>query len=410
MRVLLFLLLLLIWSCSNTASSGGVTETGNAFVSGILVDSLHSGVANHTVIIAPHDADPLSEDSLSFLACTTDNSGKFTSPLISPGEYTLSSRTGSFGFIKSISVTAGIDNKNKENSVGEIPLKQVGSLLFTPPYFSQILPQAVVITGTKFHAFKNENNQYLMDSIPAAIIPSIEGKFDTQNNSLESGINLKEEEFAVKAGALSVLFMVQGDTVGALTENVKRERALLIELGFIVTTENIELLTPDSSNLAEYDLIYGSGSLRWDTDVEMWQKLPLPIATTSTKGYEALGMTDTTDGSYGSREEVTISTMVSKNDPPCIGTNWTTNSTTIPSEGGAIIWGQPASSALKFYQGNVNQLEKFLFTYSKNDEMFNGITAPAGRIALYHRDVEVAQTGRAKNMIYRALLWGMDKF
>lgn len=410
MRALLLLLLILMWGCSDTASSGGVTETGNAFVSGIVVDTQYNNVANREVFIAPQDADPLTEDSLLFLVCTTNSEGRFQTPVVSGGGYTVSSRTGTSGFIKSITVTAGTDSSTKENNIGEVPLLQTGSILFTPPYFTDSLPDAILISGTRFYALKNDNNQYLIDSVPAATIVSIEGKSESGNSSLETNYVLQEEEFAISAGILSVLFMVQGDTTVALTDNVKRERTLLEELGFSVTTVNIESVTPDSAELVMYDLIYGSGSLLWDSNKEQWQKLPLPIATTSTDGYEALGMTDTTDGSHGTRNEATILTMVSKFDPPALGTNWAVNSSTKPSEGGEIVWGRPESSAQLFYKGNANQLEKFLFTYSKGDAMYNGITAPAGRIALYHRDVEVAQTGRAKNMIYRALLWGMDKF
>lgn len=403
-HLLLVLIVVVIAGCSD--DHAGATDTGNAFISGTLVDTNFNEVANLEVVIAPFDANPLSVDSLEYITCTTNTEGFFQSPRLTAGTYVLHTISSYKGVLQQVVVS-----NNTENKTGNLYMQETGSYLLTSKYFDASYPTSIFISGTNIVATKTENNQYLLDSIPASTIPMIEALYaDQSTSSLESDIVLKEKEYAVSAGDLSVLFMVQGDTTKALTELIKRERTLLEELGFRVTTVNIETVTPDSASLGKYDLIYGSGSLTWDTNKEQWQKLPLPIATTSTDGYETLGLTDTTDGSYGTRVEATILTNVSKLSPPCFGTNWVTNSTTKPSEGGAIVWGKPSTDAYTFYKGNANQQEKFLFTYNKGDEMYNGITAPAGRIALYHRDVEVAQTGRAKNMIFRALLWGMDKF
>lgn len=409
MRILLLLLLILMWGCSDTASSGGVTETGNAFVSGIVVDTQYNNVANREVFIAPANADPLSEDSLLFLVCTTDSEGTFKTPLISGGEYVLSSRNGTKGFIKEITVTAVTDSSTKENKIGEVPLLQTGSLLFTPTYFPESLPDAILISGTRFYAYKEDDNQYLLDSVPASLISSIEGKFETSNSSLETDIELKEKEFEVLSGRLNALFMVEGDTLTALTEAVKRERILLEELGFTTTTVDFNLVTPNSSALSSYDLIYGSSGLLWESNVSEWRTLPLPIATTATAGYKALAMTDTVDGSTGSREEITLLTDINGNHPAFYGTGWSSNFTVYPVENGSSVWGKPMVGTTCFLRGNASQVEKYLFAYRKDVEMYHSHIAPAGRIGLYFAESEVKDTQRTKNIIYRALLWGMHR-
>lgn len=168
-----------LWGCSQRLAGGETsgTETGNARVAGIVVDSLGRGMAGVRVTAYPEDYDPGRDEEVAGRAIT-DSSGRYALRLDSAGSYTVVAIAGDGGDrCLAAKVRALPTPQVGESSVRMDTLRAMGSgILPLPPDFAgsagylYLVGTPFLIRGADLGAGTRFGR---LDSLPAGDMPEI---------------------------------------------------------------------------------------------------------------------------------------------------------------------------------------------------------------------------------------------
>lgn len=171
--VLFFALLILLHSCGNALS--GTSESGNAYVSGQLVDSSGAPVSGVVLCFLPSDYNPISSGlPAEEFFDTTDVEGAYEFKTSVEGRYTISSynvvsrRCQWAVLINNITVTL-------KSTIERVDTISNGkTVLLTAPYDKNSQRGALYFEGTLYSSYyENGDNQISFEYIPVGQMPSV---------------------------------------------------------------------------------------------------------------------------------------------------------------------------------------------------------------------------------------------
>lgn len=166
-----FLTLNLCSCSSNLADNGSATNTGNARVSGKLVDTLNIPVRNAEVVLLPAAFDPRKDGSIpDSLSTLTDGSGTYVLHTPIGGYYNLEAKDSSG---RTTSLLAGISIlSNKSSELPENTLRQPGSLKIQISSADATTDGYAYLPGTTRFG-RILNGFVFIDSVPTGFFPEV---------------------------------------------------------------------------------------------------------------------------------------------------------------------------------------------------------------------------------------------